>query len=101
MFLVANEVILALTNLDVYRLAKDTASGTQNLKTPQQVLENIIERIEPSAVPIAHIKKYAVDMPDDQQVVHIIERFERVASQIRSHPLNAVSNYYPNPHPYN
>lgn len=92
LFLAANDIILALPNLDVYQLAKDTASGTENLKTPQQVLDNIIERVEPFAVSLDVIKEYAADMPEDEKVAQVLERFKNVSLQIRSHPLNAVSN---------
>lgn len=88
LFLSANHVVLLLSNEDIYQLAKDTAAGTENGHTAEQILENIHRHIYSSSASLDVLR--TVSSTDIPMIDEICRSVELEANRVRNHPLNSV-----------
>jgi len=80
-FLMANGRLLILTNEEMYRLAKETATYNERKMTHKQIFRHIARTIRRSSVPISKLKK-------SPAFSILYENLRGLSANIRNHPLN-------------
>jgi death on curing protein len=92
LFLIANEQLLLMNNIDAYHLAKRTAEANSEGRNPAAALREIAENISTQSVTLEWLRSDAAN--EVASILYLRTMLPHKMESVRSHPLN-VQNSYP------
>jgi death-on-curing protein len=88
-FLTANEIIVVVSNEDMYSLAKSAASANESGITPDSILATISEKLEEESVSIERLRAIDDSEPDKYpSITRLLQRAPTLIARVREHPRN-------------